>query len=140
MFSSHTIYTMSFILGVWKYWPNKYGITLMICVQIAIAFLIVASRKHYTLDVFTALYVVPLFWFTQDAYLKDINNKDVKMSAKTIFEFYGVDISEDLGESTPLAMPLEDVQVGVGDDDESLTGDSDGIQQPTTAFQRKASM
>lgn len=90
MFSSHTIYTVSLILTIWKYWPNKYGITIMVCVQIIIAFLIVASRKHYTLDVFSALYIVPLFWLVLEAYHKDINSKDSEVTVKTIYDFYGL--------------------------------------------------
>lgn len=129
MFSSHTIYTMSFILTAYKFWWNKFLFTFMICVQIAIVFLIIASRKHYSLDVFSALYIVPLLWFTQDAYFKDINCKDTKVSAKTIQEFYGVDVSSDLGD--PITTPLDTVQVSMAEDS---TDDTNG------AFVRKSSM
>ncbi|DBA04919.1 TPA: hypothetical protein N0F65_006921, partial [Lagenidium giganteum] len=96
MFSSHTIYTLSFILTVSKYWPHKWLVGIMVCVQIAIAFLIVAARKHYSLDVFSALYIVPLLWFTQEAYLKDINNKDVEITPEAIREYYGIDVAEEI--------------------------------------------
>lgn len=132
MFSSHTIYTLSLILTIVKYWTNKYLITLLLCVQIAIAFLIVASRKHYSLDVFTALYVVPLLWLTHEAYYKDINHKDVTISAKTIHEFYGVDVSEDVGGEFQQAAPLESVQVTSAEEDTEGT--------TVTSFQRKNSM
>lgn len=132
MFSSHTIYTLSFILMVSKYWWNKVLFIMMICVQITIAFLIIASRKHYTLDVFSALYIVPLLWLTQEAYLKDINNKDVKITAKSIQEFYGVDISED----------LEDHPVGVEDVEQGMPSTPDAVHGngSVAPFERKNSM
>ncbi|RLN55525.1 hypothetical protein BBJ28_00002771 [Nothophytophthora sp. Chile5] len=148
MFSSHTIYTMSLILTIWKYWPNKYGITIMICVQIAIAFLIVASRKHYTLDVFSALYIVPLFWVTLEAYHKDINSKDTQVTVKTIYDFYGLDVSSDVNwsaapldssQTTPTAVPLNSVQVALTED-ESLSGERSDPDNATTNFQRKNSV
>ncbi|POM58476.1 Transmembrane protein [Phytophthora palmivora] len=146
MFSSHTIYTVSLILTMWKYWPNKYGITIMVSMQIAIAFLIVASRKHYTLDVFSALYIVPLFWVTLEAYHKDINSKDSEVTVKTIYDFYGIDVSSDANDGTvPLntnevvpsaSAPLNSVQVAVTED-ESLSGER---SDPDTSFQRKNSV
>jgi hypothetical protein len=138
MFSSHTIYTLSFILGVWKYWPNKYGVAFMICIQIAIVFLIIASRKHYTLDVFTALYVVPLFWFIQDAYLKDINHKDVTVDSKTIYDFYGIDVSADLGEVASPSVPLDSVQVSTVEAEFEAADSNE--HQPRGSFHRKGSM
>lgn len=132
MFSSHTIYTLSIILTVLKYWWNKYLAGLMISVQIAIAFLIVASRKHYTLDVFTALYVVPMLWALHEAYLKDINHKDVQITAKSIHEFYGVDVSEDL-EPHPASVQT-DVEQGLS---VTPTTPENGSAAP---FQRKNSM
>ncbi|KAG6572799.1 Transmembrane protein [Phytophthora cinnamomi] len=149
MFSSHTIYTMTFILTIWKYWPNKYGITIMVCVQIAIAFLIVASRKHYTLDVFSALYIVPLFWLALEAYHKDINSKDTEVTVKTIYDFYGIDVSSDANDGVvpldssdalpPQAAPLNSVQVGMTED-ESLSGDRSDPDNSNASFQRKNSV
>lgn len=131
MFSSHTIYTLSFILTAFKYWPSKYLLAFMVSVQCAIAFLIVAARKHYSLDVFTALYVVPLLWFTHEAYFKDINHKDVQVSVKTIHEFYGIDVSEDVGGAEfHQTTPLESVQVATPEED----------PEGNTSFQRKVSM
>ncbi|KAL4099546.1 hypothetical protein PRIC1_007349 [Phytophthora ramorum] len=149
MFSSHTIYTVSLILTVWKFWPNKYGITIMVCVQIAIAFLIVASRKHYTIDVFSALYIVPLFWLTLEAYHKDINNKDSEVTVKTIYDFYEVDVSSDMTDgAVPLnsngvvpsaSAPLNSVQVAMTEE-ESLSGERSDPDNSTTSFQRKNSV
>jgi hypothetical protein len=132
MFSSHTIYTLSLILTVSKYWWNKWLFAVMICVQIAIAFLIVASRKHYTLDVFSALYIVPLLWFTHEAYFKDINHKDVEINAESIHRFYGIDISEELNLPAPVAVQGVDTELG-----EPKTPDTGSSNAP---FERKNSM
>jgi hypothetical protein len=139
---------VSLILTVWKFWPNKYGITIMVCVQIAIAFLIVASRKHYTLDVISALYIVPLIWLTQEAYHKDINNKDSEVTVKTIYDFYGVDVSSDANDGSvplntsdmaPATTPLNSVQVALTEDD-SLSGERSDPDNTTTNFERKNSV
>jgi len=92
MFSSHTIYTLSLILTVFKYWDVPVLLVAMLFNQIVIIFLIVAARKHYTVDVWTALYVVPMLWFTLEAYHKDINHKDETLSAASIQQFYGINI------------------------------------------------
>ncbi|KAI9911724.1 hypothetical protein PsorP6_009177 [Peronosclerospora sorghi] len=149
MFSSHTIYTVSLILTIWKYWPNKFGLVIMVSMQIVIAFLIVASRKHYTLDVFSALYIVPLFWLTFEAYHKDINNKDTEITVKTIFDFYGIDVSSDANDGSlplntndtvPVATgPLNSVQVAVTED-ESLSGLRSDPDYSVTSFERKNSL
>ncbi|KAF0686786.1 Aste57867_21449 [Aphanomyces stellatus] len=95
MFSSHTTYTMSFILAVFKYWRNKYVLVAMLLLQIAIAFVIVAARKHYTLDVIVALYVVPMVWFIQEAYHCDLNHKDAEVTPAAIKAAYGFDAPDD---------------------------------------------
>ena len=60
MFSSHTIYTMTFVCVVFKYFNFKWLKLIMALGQISIVPFILAARKHYTVDVFTALYVTPL--------------------------------------------------------------------------------
>lgn len=95
MFSSHTIYTLTFILAMSKYWYNKYLTLYFVLVQATTAVLIVAARKHYTVDVFTALYVVPMIWFLLEAYVKDINCRDEKISQQSILKFYDIDIALD---------------------------------------------
>ena len=60
MFSSHTIYTMTFVCVVHKYFNFKWLKRFMVLLQVAIVPFILAARKHYTVDVFTALYVTPL--------------------------------------------------------------------------------
>lgn len=60
MFSSHTIYTMTFVCIVFKYFNFKWLKLIMAVGQISIVPFILAARKHYSVDVFTALYVTPL--------------------------------------------------------------------------------
>mmetsp|Transcript_6260 Transcript_6260/g.13533 ORF Transcript_6260/g.13533 Transcript_6260/m.13533 type:complete len:634 (+) Transcript_6260:238-2139(+) len=60
MFSSHTIFTMTFVCVVFKYFNFKWLKAIMAVLQIAIVPFILAARKHYSVDVFTALYVTPL--------------------------------------------------------------------------------
>ncbi|CAI5714647.1 unnamed protein product [Hyaloperonospora brassicae] len=150
MFSSHTIYTVSLILTMWKYWLNKYGLALMVSIQIVIAFLIVASRKHYTLDVYSALYIVPLIWFTLEAYYKDINHKDSEVTVKTIYDFYGVDVSSDADDGAVPLYPTEGTPNSTAPlnpsvhvtmtEDESTNGERSDPDHTTTSFQRKNSL
>ncbi|TMW64950.1 hypothetical protein Poli38472_009117 [Pythium oligandrum] len=137
MFSSHTIYTLSFILTISKYWPYKPLIALMVSVQIAIAFLIVASRKHYSLDVFTALYVVPAIWFLQEAYMKDINHKDTSVSNKTVYEFYQIDVSTVTGTNDG-NVQLETTRVSLVE--QGQTNDQEGNVESSASYQRKTSL
>lgn len=60
MFSSHTIFTVSFVCVVFKYFNFKWLKLSMALGQIIIVPFILAARKHYSVDVFTALYVTPL--------------------------------------------------------------------------------
>ncbi|ETW00034.1 hypothetical protein H310_07470 [Aphanomyces invadans] len=92
MFSSHTTYTLSMILAVWKYWRSVPLLVLMLVLQIITAFFIVAARKHYSLDVIAALYVVPMVWFLLEAYHKDLNHADAVVSRESIQNAYGLDI------------------------------------------------
>lgn len=133
MYSSHTIYTLSFILTVSKYWPHKWLVGMMVAIQIAIAFLIVAARKHYTLDVISALYIVPLLWFTQEAYYKDINNKDVEITPESIQQFYGIDVNE--GDDRAPAVYLDSAQVSLEEGHvQSPRGRSPIFNEPTSNF------
>mmetsp|Transcript_35560 Transcript_35560/g.75932 ORF Transcript_35560/g.75932 Transcript_35560/m.75932 type:complete len:145 (-) Transcript_35560:315-749(-) len=62
MFSSHTIYTMTFVCIVFKYFNFKWLKLIMALCQMSIVPFILAARKHYSVDVFTALYVTPLVY------------------------------------------------------------------------------
>lgn len=60
MFSSHTIFTMTFVCTLCKYCNWRSIQVCMIFLQILIVPFILAAHKHYSVDVFTALYVTPL--------------------------------------------------------------------------------
>eukprot|EP00520_Triparma_pacifica_P015638 CAMPEP_0118662008 /NCGR_PEP_ID=MMETSP0785-20121206/16592_1 /TAXON_ID=91992 /ORGANISM="Bolidomonas pacifica, Strain CCMP 1866" /LENGTH=354 /DNA_ID=CAMNT_0006555503 /DNA_START=168 /DNA_END=1232 /DNA_ORIENTATION=- len=62
MFSSHTIFAVLAVMVTWDYFPfpgTKGFITA--CLILLVPFTL-ASRKHYTVDVFTSLYVVPIVY------------------------------------------------------------------------------
>ena len=62
MFSSHTIFAVLCVMVVWDYFP--FAATkgfIAACLAALIPFTL-ASRKHYSVDVFTSLYVVPLVY------------------------------------------------------------------------------
>ena len=84
-----------------KYWgPSRLLTVYGVVMQLVIAVLIIMAKKHYTLDVFTALYVVPLLWFILEAYHMDINHKDVGITQATMVSMYGIDISPDVPPET----------------------------------------
>jgi len=62
MFSSHTIFSVSLVCFVLKYFPWKIPSATMVTFQILMVPLILSARKHYSVDVFTALYVTPLIF------------------------------------------------------------------------------
>uniref|UniRef100_A0A7S2KAV4 Sphingomyelin synthase-like domain-containing protein n=1 Tax=Leptocylindrus danicus TaxID=163516 RepID=A0A7S2KAV4_9STRA len=62
MFSSHTIFTMTFVCTLCKYCNWRSIQTLMISLQVVIIPFILAAHKHYSVDIFTALYVTPLVY------------------------------------------------------------------------------
>jgi len=88
MFSSHTIFTMLFVCITCRYFDWKILKGFMILSQIVIIPLILAARKHYSIDVFTALYVVPLVWMT-------LNSKypDLDVTSATMDSHYGIRFS-----------------------------------------------
>ncbi|RLN99867.1 hypothetical protein DYB28_001615 [Aphanomyces astaci] len=108
MFSSHTTYTMSMILAVWKYWGSVPVLVVMLVLQAVTAFFIVAARKHYSLDVISALYVVPMVWFMLEAYHKDLNHKDAVVTREAMRGAYGVDIPDEISADSNLATLVND--------------------------------
>lgn len=63
IFSSHTIFVTLGGLLIHQYSQNKYLKALVWSMVVALGFLIVAARKHYTVDVIVAWYTCPLLWF-----------------------------------------------------------------------------
>jgi len=72
VFSSHTIFVTLCALTWHKY--AKIGTLekiVMWCLVIFFGSLVVAARKHYSLDVVVALYTVPLLWIAYDRFIPD---------------------------------------------------------------------
>lgn len=84
MFSSHTIYSMTFVCIIFRYFNFKWLKLYMALGQAVIVPFILAARKHYTVDVFTALYVTPLV-FT----LLSIRFPDREISTD-LAKYYGI--------------------------------------------------
>ena len=59
MFSSHMIFAMLCCMTVSRYFPWRAAKVLVLAAVLVMVPLTLAARKHYTLDVFTSLYVVP---------------------------------------------------------------------------------
>jgi len=59
MFSSHMIFAMLCCMTVARYFPWRAAKLLVLGAVLVMVPLTLAARKHYTLDVFTSLYVVP---------------------------------------------------------------------------------
>jgi hypothetical protein len=102
MFSSHTIFTMTIVMVTLKYFSYPPLAIFAVAMQTAIAPLIIAARKHYSLDVFTALYVVPMWWTLFDFLSPD----------PTSLEKYGVEFTDTTviihGEEFPLPIDGDD--------------------------------
>jgi hypothetical protein len=61
IFSSHMIFTLVFIITYQKYGSIRFIKVLAWCIAVAQSLLIVASRKHYSVDVVVAWWVnIPL--------------------------------------------------------------------------------
>lgn len=85
MFSSHTIFTMLFVCTIWRYfnWPTlKWTVVVL---QACIVPFILAARKHYTVDVLTALYVVPLVYQVLRMKIRDLDVHSLDMA-----QHYGI--------------------------------------------------
>jgi hypothetical protein len=66
IFSSHMIFTIVFVVTYQKYGNIRFIKMLAWCIAIAQSLLIIASRKHYSVDVVVAWYTVNLVVFFVD--------------------------------------------------------------------------
>lgn len=72
IFSSHMIFTLVFVRTYQKYGSKRWLKQLAWFLALVLSLLIVASRKHYTVDVVVAWYTVNLVVFFVDKQLHDI--------------------------------------------------------------------
>lgn len=63
IFSSHTIFVTLGALLIHHYSRNRYLKAVVWSLVVTLGFLVVAARKHYTVDVVVAWYTCPLLWF-----------------------------------------------------------------------------
>ncbi|KAM0865284.1 hypothetical protein ACQ4PT_043383 [Festuca glaucescens] len=75
IFSSHMIFTLVFIITYQKYGSVRFIKGLAWCVAVAQSLLIVASRKHYSVDVVVAWYTVNLVVFFLDKKLAELPDR-----------------------------------------------------------------
>ncbi|KAF9679985.1 hypothetical protein SADUNF_Sadunf06G0072900 [Salix dunnii] len=75
IFSSHMIFTLVFVLTYQKYGTKRCIKQLGWLIAVVLSFLIIASRKHYTVDVVVAWYTVNLVVFFLDKKLPDKDSK-----------------------------------------------------------------
>lgn len=87
MFSSHTIFSMTFVCILFKYYNWVRLKRFMFALQVIIVPFIIAARKHYSVDVFTALYVTPLVFETLDRRFPDLDSSvELKKNYKISFQ------------------------------------------------------
>lgn len=75
IFSSHMIFTLVFVLTYQKYGTKRFIKQVAWLIAVAQSFLIVASRKHYTVDVVVAWYTVNLVVFFIDKKLPELPDR-----------------------------------------------------------------
>mmetsp|Transcript_8588 Transcript_8588/g.13476 ORF Transcript_8588/g.13476 Transcript_8588/m.13476 type:complete len:195 (+) Transcript_8588:222-806(+) len=71
VFSSHTIFVVLCALVWHKYCPFKWVRRIVWSLVFFFGLLVVAARKHYSLDIMVAWYTVPLIWMAYDHYFPD---------------------------------------------------------------------
>ncbi|KAG9454526.1 hypothetical protein H6P81_007430 [Aristolochia fimbriata] len=75
IFSSHMIFTLVFVLTYQKYGTKRCIKQIAWLLSVCLSFLIVASRKHYTVDVVVAWYTVNLVVFFVDKKLPELPDR-----------------------------------------------------------------
>ncbi|KAK2657732.1 hypothetical protein Ddye_010784 [Dipteronia dyeriana] len=75
IFSSHMIFTLVFVLTYQKYGTRRFLKQFAWMLAVIQSFLIVASRKHYTVDVVVAWYTVNLVVFFVDKKLPELPDR-----------------------------------------------------------------
>lgn len=79
VFSSHVTFGLVFALTIWHYSTQLASRFLMVLLVIAQIVGILGARKHYTVDIVVALYVVPLVWGLLLRHMPDAHGKALPM-------------------------------------------------------------
>jgi len=77
IFSSHITIGMMCVMMIFTYYPYPWLQGFIIILQAAYAPLVIAGKRHYSIDVFTALYVGLLVWFFLSRALPDPPSLDI---------------------------------------------------------------
>ncbi|KAJ4781297.1 Phosphatidylinositol:ceramide inositolphosphotransferase [Rhynchospora pubera] len=80
IFSSHMIFTLVFVLTYQKYGSKNFIKVLGFVAAVIQSLLIIASRKHYSVDVVVAWYTVNLVVFFIDKKLSEMPDRSIKAS------------------------------------------------------------
>ncbi|KAJ4788241.1 Phosphatidylinositol:ceramide inositolphosphotransferase [Rhynchospora pubera] len=80
IFSSHMIFTLVFVLTYQKYGSKNFIKVLGFVAAVIQSLLIIASRKHYSVDVVVAWYTVNLVVFFIDKKLSEMPDRSIKTS------------------------------------------------------------
>jgi hypothetical protein len=98
IFSSHTIFVTICVLSVQKYvtspepWARVFRGSMWALLA-AMFVLVIAARKHYTVDVVIALYVTPLLWYVID---REFPDYDPENDEETKGAYAGLSMHDDL--------------------------------------------
>ncbi|CAI8600924.1 unnamed protein product [Vicia faba] len=84
IFSSHMIFTLTFVRTYQKYGTRRSIKQLAWLLAVIQSLLIVASRKHYTVDVIVAWYTVNLVVFFVDKKLPELPDRSIAASANLL--------------------------------------------------------
>ncbi|CAN1142472.1 Phosphatidylinositol:ceramide inositolphosphotransferase 1 [Linum perenne] len=115
IFSSHMIFTLVFVLSYQKYGSVRCIKQLAWLVAIIQSLLIIASRKHYTVDVVVAWYTVNLVVFFVDKKLPGMFSVFISLSsfflpwdenACLTLESFSTELPDRTGGATTLLLPL----------------------------------
>lgn len=90
IFSSHTLMSVAFTLSVYLYAPYYFPrtvyrlwMTVIVSIYTLMAICIIASRKHYTVDVFIAYYTTPLVWHSSYWFWKDLEGEHMHQQSNS---------------------------------------------------------
>ena len=100
IFSSHTSLSLSLVISVFIYgkiiWPKRLYLVMFYCILLPALILqlilIIAARKHYTVDVVVACYTTPLVYYASYYFktdlpdINDINENEERFSLKQELE------------------------------------------------------
>lgn len=77
LFSSHTVMAVLSACLITRYAPWVWAKVFMWINILVFGYLVVAARKHYTVDVWVAWYTTPMVFLLSEIYLPDVSQADI---------------------------------------------------------------